>query len=502
MERHRAAAEWIESLSPDRSEDRAEMLAHHYREALSLAGAAGLDPEPFREPAFRALTDASERAAALSAWNTAAELAAEALALARDDDARRPDLQLRLARARGYGAADIDVELAEVARDAFIAQGRVAEATGAEVFLAWATWWTGDGEAARSHAKASLELARNLPTSIAKASAWARAGRSEGIGGDPTRAVTLANETLAMAEELDSDDLRSDALNTRGIAKAKLDDQTGIDDLRRSVELADASNVPNQMATARNNLASVLATFGRVRETAGVCVEAVDIGMRFGNLGSTQFPAMQLIQNKVVLGDPTALGDGEELLEQASPNSVVRLGVAGLLGSVYAALGRFAEAEPLIEESLAAARLARDAQAVMPALVAKLSLLVFSGRSAEANAVADELVSTPEFFDPSFFGEISLHLAELGREKDWLAAEPQFRRTPWTEVGTAVATGEFVRAAELYEAIGAEFSEAWACLLAAERGDISQLEPARAFFASFGAAPFLARCDAVMAASA
>jgi len=29
MERHRAAAAWIEGLSPDRSEDRAEMLAHH-----------------------------------------------------------------------------------------------------------------------------------------------------------------------------------------------------------------------------------------------------------------------------------------------------------------------------------------------------------------------------------------------------------------------------------------------------------------------------------------
>jgi hypothetical protein len=44
--------------------------------------------------------------------------------------------------------------------------------------------------------------------------------------------------------------------------------------------------------------------------------------------------------------------------------------------------------------------------------------------------------------------------------------------------------------------------EAWARLLAAERGDLSQLEPARAYFAAEQAAPFLRRCDAVLAASA
>ena len=84
--------------------------------------------------------------------------------------------------------------------------------------------------------------------------------------------------SLAMAEELDSDELRSDALNTRGIAKQKLDDQTAVDDLRRSVEFADSSKAVHQMATARNNLASVLGSFGRVRESVAVCREAVELG--------------------------------------------------------------------------------------------------------------------------------------------------------------------------------------------------------------------------------
>jgi len=46
------------------------------------------------------------------------------------------------------------------------------------------------------------------------------------------------------------------------------------------------------------------------------------------------------------------------------------------------------------------------------------------------------------------------------------------------------------------------FGAAWARLLGAERGDLSQLEPARAFFEAERAAPFLRRCEAVLAASA
>jgi GNAT superfamily N-acetyltransferase len=41
VEKHRLAAAWIESLASDRSEDRAEMLAHHYLEAIAIAEAPG-----------------------------------------------------------------------------------------------------------------------------------------------------------------------------------------------------------------------------------------------------------------------------------------------------------------------------------------------------------------------------------------------------------------------------------------------------------------------------
>ncbi|HZC31313.1 MAG TPA: hypothetical protein VE261_07310, partial [Gaiellaceae bacterium] len=495
MAKHRAAAEWIASISPDRSEDRAEMLAHHYREALRLAEASGADTTPFREPALAALKEASTRAAALGSWAAAADLAAEALTLGED-----PELQLRLARAKAFGNADIDIPLAESARDGLLREGKIEGAAEAEAFLGWACWWIGDGEGQRAHAAASVQLACDLPTSYAKAFAYARAGRLEGIGGDPARGIELANQTLAMAEELDSDGLRSDALNTRGISKRKLGDLTAIDDLRRSVELADASTDAQQMATARNNLASILGSWGRLREAIAAAEEARDVGLRFGSIAAAQWPAMQLVVFQMLLGDPTALHAAEELRGEVSPDSQVHSGLMFVRGYVLVRMGRFAEAEDAIEESLTAARIAGDAQAVVPALRAKLALHVLSDRRDEANVVVDELLASTEYSNPGLPGDLALPLVELGREADWPAAASV--ESPWADAGAAVVRGDLVRAAEIYGEIGARFSEAWARLVAAERGDLSQLERAREFFVGYGAQPFIERCDAVLAASA
>ena len=60
-EKHRRAAEWIASLG--RPEDHAEMLAHHYTNALELRRATGQPIEaPFAARALESLRDAGERA--------------------------------------------------------------------------------------------------------------------------------------------------------------------------------------------------------------------------------------------------------------------------------------------------------------------------------------------------------------------------------------------------------------------------------------------------------
>src|SRR5579862_1145764 len=497
MEQHRAAASWIESIAPDRSEDRAEMLAHHYREALRLAEASGADTTPFRQSAYAALADASERAAALSSWNAAAELAEEALALE-----TRPEVQLRLARGKAYSRNDFDFELAEAAGSGFEALGDVAGATDAESLLAWFAWWTGDGERTKTHLAHALELGDALPTSLARLRAYAYAARLESIGGDTARGIELANDTLAMATELGREDFQSNALNSRGVARVKLGDEDSLNDLRQAIELADRANEPTEMTLARNNYASLLSTFGRLPEARAVLVETIALTARFGLPSHQQWSEMQLLVGRIFDGRwDDVISSLDDLEERVPPGTQIATAIVFMRGFLCGARGETAEALRLLENALADAERAGERQATAPILSAIAMTLHLAGRSDEADRTIERILSTPSY--ASFTSsEFMLVMSEKDRMDTWLMAVDFPPSSLWMETGRMLAAGRFVDAANAFGAAEVGFAEAWARLLAAERGDLSQLEPARALFATERAAPFLRRCEDVLAASA
>ena len=83
IEKHVRAAEWIESLG--RADDQAEMVAHHYVNALDLAVAARREDDDLAARAVRALRDAGERALALNALPQAENYLRQSHSLAPDD---------------------------------------------------------------------------------------------------------------------------------------------------------------------------------------------------------------------------------------------------------------------------------------------------------------------------------------------------------------------------------------------------------------------------------
>jgi DNA-binding SARP family transcriptional activator len=115
-ERHRRAAEWIDSLG--RPEDHAELLAHHLVAALEGTPAAGVDVATLMERAEQALLRAGLRAIRLSANERAVEHLSRAVALLgqlREGDERdrmEAELQLQLGVAlfalRGLGAPEVE----------------------------------------------------------------------------------------------------------------------------------------------------------------------------------------------------------------------------------------------------------------------------------------------------------------------------------------------------------------------------------------------------------
>ena len=139
-----------------------------------------------------------------------------------------------------------------------------------------------------------------------------------------------------------------------------------------------------------------------------------------------------------------------------------------------------------------------DAQIAEYVLTAASRCLRAAGRDAEADSVLADALVTPD----EIASDLPLHLVELDRGEEYLTLMEGIPGHRWLEAGRAAAAGDLVRASEIYGSMGARFPEAWAALLAAERGDTSRLESALAYFEEQQATPYVQRCRALMQASA
>ena len=146
-ERHEQVAEWIERHV--RSEDAAELLAHHYSNALEYGRAAGRDVSEVIRRARVALRDAGRRAVALNSFVNAARFFEAAVELTPEDDPDWPRLVLEQAEASVYVDISSDRRLRS-AREVLLA-GDVHDAARAEVVLGEYRWLRGDQAGSNEH---------------------------------------------------------------------------------------------------------------------------------------------------------------------------------------------------------------------------------------------------------------------------------------------------------------------------------------------------------------
>jgi class 3 adenylate cyclase len=505
VEKHRRAAEWLASLAGDRAEDRAEMLAHHYREALALADAAGIDAAPLREPAQRAFAEGARRAVTLGAGAAGRELALEAVALTPPHSPERPMLFLLAADATRLLDGDDLEELDEQAIDGFLALGDLGRASEAVSVAAMDYFHRGDVTAARAARDRALELARQDPASPSSARAVAVVARSiHLLDRDPEAALALSREALAVARESRDERTEAICLNTIGMARTGIPpgDAGGVEDLERSVELAERSGSFFHVATGLNNLANVLWFVGRLADGSARIREAGAICKRYGLTALLRWNDAELVFDAYFRGDLEAVVTGAtELLDDS-------LGGAGYQGRTLFALRACAfRARGRLEDSVADAERAlsslreggADAQTASYVLPAAAAVFRTAGRETEADALQEELSSSPpavEIFD------LALQLAELGRGGEYRATMEHRAGHLWLDAARLAASEDFAGASEIYGGMGARFAESWAALLAAERGDPSRLDAALAYFEEQRATPYVQRCRALLQASA
>ena len=514
-DRHRRVAAWIELLSADRSEDRAEMLAHHYASALDYAAAAGQPTEELRSRAHDALREAGDRAAALNAFPAAADFYARALELEPEGAESDPDLLVSATRARMMSYEEGEEDALRAA-DLFVARGDRAGAANALLLAGELRWRRAEAEPASTLFDRAAELVRDEPDSPTKAAVLSSLSRFRMLAGRDEEALRQGREALELAARFDLPHVEAETLNNVGVSRVLLGDEGGLQDLERAVRLA------VELATAGVgrgyvNLGSTLAQLGRLERAAALHEEGIAVTRRTGNWGTMRWLKAEMVTDMWFAGrwdDARRLIEAfhEETAETGVPHYMEH--AVRLFGALIAAAeGRLDRA---VDEAATAVRIAenaRDPQAVLPATVLGTFVRVVAGDEAGARErVRTALEQDDRFLYVSWCGASSLWLVErLGlRVELEAAAAGAILQSPWLDAVSAYLADDLSAAAEAYAAMGARPDAAWAHLMAAERlveaGKSAEAEwyvsNALAFYRSVGATGFLRRAEALLRASA
>ncbi len=509
-EKHEEVAEWIEGNV--RSEDAAELLAHHYSNALEYGRAAGRDVTEVTRRARVALRDAGRRAVALNAYTNAASLYEAAVELTPEDDPDWPRLVLEQAAASVYVDISSDWRLRS-AREVLLA-GDVHDAARAEMVLGEYRWLRGDQAGSNEHFITAEGLADHMTDENAKLIVLANLGRFAMLA-DDERAVALGRPALALAEKLGRDDMRAAVLNNMGVARIAQGDEAGLDDLQSSREIARSAGGPEYLR-ACGNLASVLTSRGKLERAAELHREALHMARDIGYEEPTRWLSTEVAIDRMLAGD---WKESRQIVDELIPGyesspfwiePQTRICRAKMLLPEGAVEDAVIDAERAVE----LVRGTSVFQGLCTPLAFRARLHAELGESDASARLLEELLLT-------WVGTRSSSI-DFWVLDAWVAAwsighEPRLQSViegavgviPWLDAATSLIERDFGAAATTLEGIGAVAPAAevrlWAGTWLVEQGRPAdaavQLEGAASFFRSVGAAGYLRRCESLLAAA-
>ena len=507
-EKHRHTAAWLESLG--RTEDHAEMLAHHHGAALDYARATALDTGPFETRARDAFREAGDRALTLNAFRPATRFYERSLDLWQDD--APPELLLRYGRVLAIAGDERGAPLLVEAAERLLQAGDRERAAEAYAFLTEALQLRGRGNEAHAHIATALELVRDAPPSPAKARVLTESSRLLGLQ-EHEGAIAVAEEAYALADTLGLTELAARALGTLGNAKgALLDFEGATEDLERSAELARSVNSVEEVR-AVHNLGSMEWWRADLRRSRRHFEEAARLGEQFG-VGQMGLASSSVLCSALCFTGAwdEALTLADDLLERIESGSANYFEYHPRTVRARIRLARGAEEQLVLHDARRAVELGRsasDIQVMVPPLSTLVLVAAELDRLDEATDAARELVdavadgrplNVHRVFDACWVADRvgcgdALRRLVLGAPAD----------LPWRAVVLAALDGEYEQAAGALAAMG-HVDEAYAQLLAGERllaeGRVpegkARVQAALAAYRPLGATRYVRRGEALL----
>jgi class 3 adenylate cyclase/tetratricopeptide (TPR) repeat protein len=496
-EAHRRAAEWLESLGEDRAPDRAELLSHHYVQALELARSVGEDTRALTDRARLSLRTAGGKALALYAYSAAANFYRVALGLWPTEDAERPKLLFRLGEALFYAETSGGKELA-AARDDLLRMNECGLAAEAESLMGYLAYHRGAREEMFAHVRRAVQLVQDLPATRSKAEVLVDMAGFLVSADESSQAVPIAQQVLRIAEELDLADVRAHALGISGAARCRLGELAGRVELERCIALSEEIDSP-LIAFGYGNLADFAGILGDLRESFELQAKGRFHADRFGHAGFVGWLAAEQVAEHYWSGRwDQALSLADELLGETDDGSshFMEGRCRELRGRIRLARGDIPAASADAERALDFGRDAKDLQHLYPALGLRAQVFLAQSAAQEASDTADEILALfhhkkNAYPASGWVVDLALVLENLGRGSELQSVVEVARlRTRWLDAASALAEASFRRAASVFAKIGALPEEATAQLRAAQdlrlQGRLAEAEAeaqqARSFF--------------------
>jgi class 3 adenylate cyclase/tetratricopeptide (TPR) repeat protein len=527
LAKHKAVAAWIESVAGERVADHAEVLAHHYEEALDLARRSGAHQAVgvLEAQSRKFLVMGAERARHLD-MQRAYDLYLRALELLPPEDSTRAKVLFEAAKiASGMGATDeAEAQYREVlalSREAgdLSLQGQVLD------WLAQLLQNQGRILETEAFAVEAIELLEQVPPSPALCHARYTLSYIRWEEGSFSEALDLADQAHDLAQKLSDKHSISLALDARSIARMDLGDVHGHDDARRALHFALEVGNPFLVCAQYNNLASATWWIEGPVEALALYEKAIQLGEERGVLWIAFHARAESVWSLFDLGRwEEVLAEAERITEWGSRHGDRHFeAIAAPYKAWIASLrGQGQEAKMLEPLFLELAREIGGLQVMVPALAIAAAINMAVGEGFAAERLIGELEKTTDgrpnwrarYITAVVRVLVSLSQLEHAEQLLETVSDVPFTRDRYSVLAARAIVAEsrneheravvfYKDAATKWESYGHVLEQAHAlfgaarCLVALDRRPeaLTMLEEARTLFGSLGAGPLVTEVE-------
>ena len=394
--KHKAMATWLEDIAGERVSDQAELLVHHYIQALDLARAAGDEAagRELTEPALRFLMLAGDRALELDMVG-AKSYYIRALELFSPEHPERGSVLIKLARValftgRGNDAKQhLEEALVEARRgDELITQANAA------LGLSVLAWQRGDTERGKVLYLQAVELFERKGPGPELVEAYATAAMWAVIGGRPTEGIEWSEKALTTAARVGVPKESLQALIARGGARCDLGDLRGMDDLRAAVRKGMKLGLGYETMVAYNWLAEESWLIEGPVHGARAYEDAFEYANRRGAVGFAMDDKSESLRALFDLGEwNRIIHQAGELLSWSEACGEIQTEAKALpvQVQVLCCRGGHSEAAALQGRLLDLGRQIQDLQVLVPSLAVSALVEQARGKPEQAVDLIDEL---------------------------------------------------------------------------------------------------------------